>query len=135
MRLEAASDFSVMALSGAAQPGGLLNFLPFAIILVIFYVLILMPMQRRQKKVQEFQSALKVGDKVTMRVRATSGTHGFTLFGPDGNVLVPDSIYSAGGAPESYDFTVTKTGTYTFFCTQSNCGEGHTGMAGTFDIH
>ena len=36
-------------------------FLPFALILGIFYVMILMPMQRRQKKVQEFQGALKVG--------------------------------------------------------------------------
>jgi len=61
-----------MAMSGAAQPGGLLNFLPFALILVIFYVLILMPMQRRQKKVQEFQSALKVGDKVV----TTGGIYG-----------------------------------------------------------
>ena len=51
-------------MSGTGQPGGLLSFLPFAIILVIFYVLILMPMQRRQKKVQEFQESLKVGDKV-----------------------------------------------------------------------
>src|SRR4029453_15393686 len=72
MRLETASDSFVMAMSGAAQPGGLLNFLPFAIILVIFYVLILMPMQRRQKKVQEFQSALKVGDKVV----TTGGIYG-----------------------------------------------------------
>ena len=72
MRLETASDSFVMAMSGAAQPGGLLNFLPFAIILVILYVLILMPMQRRQKKVQEFQSALKVGDKVV----TTGGIYG-----------------------------------------------------------
>jgi len=72
MRLETASDSVVMAMSGAAQPGGLLNFLPFALILVIFYVLILMPMQRRQKKVQEFQSALKVGDKVV----TTGGIYG-----------------------------------------------------------
>ena len=54
------------------QPGGLLSFLPFAIILAIFYFLILMPMQRRQKKVQEFQDALKVGDKVV----TTSGIYG-----------------------------------------------------------
>ena len=59
-------------MSGAGQPGGLLSFLPFAIILVIFYVLILMPMQRRQKKVQEFQEALKVGDKVV----TTGGIYG-----------------------------------------------------------
>ena len=59
-------------MSGAGQPGSLLQFLPFAIILVIFYVLILMPMQRRQKKVQEFQEALKVGDKIV----TTGGIYG-----------------------------------------------------------
>jgi preprotein translocase subunit YajC len=37
-----------------------------------FYVLILMPMQRRQKKVQEFQAALKVGDKIV----TTGGIYG-----------------------------------------------------------
>ena len=59
-------------MSGAGQPGGLVSFLPFALILGIFYVLILMPMQRRQKKVLEFQSALKVGDKIV----TTGGIYG-----------------------------------------------------------
>lgn len=59
-------------MSGTGQPAGLLSFLPFAIILVIFYVLILMPMQRRQKKVQEFQESLKVGDRVV----TTGGIYG-----------------------------------------------------------
>ena len=61
-----------MAMSGSPEQGGLLSFLPFAIILAIFYFLILMPMQRRQKKVQEFQSALKVGDKII----TTGGIYG-----------------------------------------------------------
>ena len=61
-----------MAMSGTPQQGGLLSFLPFAIILAIFYFLILMPMQRRQKKVQEFQAALKVGDKII----TTGGIYG-----------------------------------------------------------
>ena len=39
-------------------------FLPFSLIMAIFYFLILMPMQRRQKQVQEFQEALKPGDRV-----------------------------------------------------------------------
>jgi preprotein translocase subunit YajC len=59
-------------MSGAGQPGGLVSFLPFAIILGIFYVMILMPMQKRQKKVQEFQNALKVGDKII----TTGGIYG-----------------------------------------------------------
>jgi preprotein translocase subunit YajC len=54
------------------QAGGLIQFLPFAMILAIFYFLILMPMKRRQKKVQDFQQALKVGDKIV----TTSGIHG-----------------------------------------------------------
>ena len=54
------------------QASGLIQFLPFAMILAIFYFLILMPMKRRQKKVQEFQQALNVGDKVVL----TSGIHG-----------------------------------------------------------
>jgi preprotein translocase subunit YajC len=38
--------------------------LPFALVLAIFYFIILMPMRRRQKKVEDFLGSLKVGDKV-----------------------------------------------------------------------
>ena len=48
------------------------QFLPFALILAIFYFIILMPMKRRQKKVAEFRDALKVGDKVI----TTAGIYG-----------------------------------------------------------
>jgi preprotein translocase subunit YajC len=53
-------------------PAGWISFVPFALILGIFYFLILMPMKRRQKKVEEFQQALKVGDKIV----TTSGIYG-----------------------------------------------------------
>ena len=46
------------------QTGVVSQILPLALVLGIFYFLILMPMQRKQKKVQEFQDALKVGDKI-----------------------------------------------------------------------
>jgi preprotein translocase subunit YajC len=62
----------VLAMSGSGQSSGLLQFLPFAMILAIFYFLILLPMQRRQKKVQVFQESLKVNDKVI----TTSGIYG-----------------------------------------------------------
>ena len=48
------------------------QFLPFALILAIFYFNILLPMKRRQKKVAEFRDALKVGDKVI----TTAGIYG-----------------------------------------------------------
>ena len=45
---------------------------PFALVLAIFYLVILLPMRRRQKKVQEFLQRLKVGDKVV----TTGGLYG-----------------------------------------------------------
>jgi preprotein translocase subunit YajC len=44
--------------------GGLLTFAPLLIIMVIFYVLLILPAQRRQKKTQAMLNALKTGDKV-----------------------------------------------------------------------
>lgn len=57
-----------------AQQGSslLIQFLPFAMILAIFYLMVLMPMRKRQKKVQEFQAALKPGDRVV----TTGGIYG-----------------------------------------------------------
>jgi len=61
-----------MAQPGPGQPSLWIQLFPFALMLLVFYVLVLLPMRRRQRKVQEFQSGLKVGDKVIM----TSGIHG-----------------------------------------------------------
>ena len=65
-------DPFMIAMAGSGQASGLTLILPYALILGIFYLLILMPMQRRQKKVQEFQEALKVGDKIV----TTGGIYG-----------------------------------------------------------
>ena len=46
----------------AASPW--VQLVPFAIVLAIFYFVILLPMKRRQKKVQSFLDGLKVGDRV-----------------------------------------------------------------------
>ena len=55
---------------------------PFAMMLVIFYVLVLMPSRKRQKKVQEFQAGLKVGD----RVITTGGIYGQVTRVTEGSV-------------------------------------------------
>jgi preprotein translocase subunit YajC len=65
-------EFVLFAAADMAQPSGLLAIAPYVIILGIFYFLILLPMNKRQKKVQEFQSSIKVGDKVI----TTSGMYG-----------------------------------------------------------
>jgi preprotein translocase subunit YajC len=54
-----------LALAASAdQVSPLVQLIPFALVLAIFYFVILMPMKKRQKKIQEFLAALKVGDKV-----------------------------------------------------------------------
>ena len=55
---------------------------PFAMMLVIFYLLVLMPTRKRQKKVQEFQAALKAGD----RVITTGGIYGQVVKVAEGTV-------------------------------------------------
>jgi preprotein translocase subunit YajC len=41
-----------------------IQLIPFALVLGIFYVVIMLPMRRRQKKIDDFLGSLKVGDKV-----------------------------------------------------------------------
>jgi preprotein translocase subunit YajC len=65
-------DPLVLAMSSLGDAGQITAILPFVLILAIFYFLILMPMQKRQKKVQEFQDSLKAGDKIV----TTSGIYG-----------------------------------------------------------
>ena len=61
-----------MASSGQEPASLWVQLFPFALMLLVFYVLVLLPMRKRQRKVQEFQSALKVGEKVI----TTSGIYG-----------------------------------------------------------
>ena len=59
----------------AAPPDGgspWLSFIPFLLVLAIFYFVILLPMKRKQQKVQAFLDALKVGDRVV----TTGGIYG-----------------------------------------------------------
>lgn len=59
-----------MNISQQAQPGGrgqgsfLTALLPFILVFVIFYLLIIMPSRKKQKKHQGMVEALKAGDKV-----------------------------------------------------------------------
>ena len=63
---------AAMAQPGQGSGNMLVQLFPFALMLGIFYLLVLMPMRKRQRKVQEFQSSLKVGD----RVITTGGIYG-----------------------------------------------------------
>src|SRR5271155_1706173 len=68
----AASGQLALLMQASGQPGGFAMFLPLVLIMVIFYFLMIMPAQRRQKKVAEMLKELKNGDKVI----TTGGIYG-----------------------------------------------------------
>jgi preprotein translocase subunit YajC len=53
-----------MGAPGPGAPSPWVQLIPFALVLGIFYFVILLPMKRRQQKVREFLAALKVGDQI-----------------------------------------------------------------------
>jgi preprotein translocase subunit YajC len=65
---------SVLAMGQPSQgsSSALMQLFPFVLMLGVFYLLVLMPMRKRQKKVQEFQAGLKIGD----RIITTGGIYG-----------------------------------------------------------
>lgn len=56
--------------------------LPWILVMGIFYLLLIMPQQKKQRKLQEMISALKAGDKVI-----TSGGIYGTVVGLEGNTV------------------------------------------------
>jgi preprotein translocase subunit YajC len=51
-------------LGSGGTAGGLLSLVPFVLIFVIFYFLLILPQQRKQKQLKLMLDALKKGDKV-----------------------------------------------------------------------
>lgn len=51
---------------------GLIKFLPYVAMIAVFYFLMIKPQQKRAKVEKEFESGLKVGDKIITK----SGIHG-----------------------------------------------------------
>ena len=81
-----AAPAAVVAMGAQPEGGGpfWVQLAPFALILGIFYFVILAPMRKRQKKVAEFQDSLKVGDKVV----TTSGLYGTVAKVGDASVQI-----------------------------------------------
>ncbi len=70
----------LLALQSSSQPSGFTLFLPLILIMVIFYFLMILPAQRRQKKVAQMLKNLKNGDKVI----TNGGIYG-TIVGLEGD--------------------------------------------------
>lgn len=76
---------------------------------------------------------LRSGDVVDFTISASQGVHGFELVGPGGQRLIPDVRFSGNNVIERR-VTLPAGGVYSYFCTNSLCGEGHSAMSGTFNV-
>jgi preprotein translocase subunit YajC len=79
------------SLAAAAIPPGLVSFLPFVLIIGVFYLLLIRPNQKRQQQWQKMLSELKPGDRIT----TTGGMRGTILSIKDDAIqlrIPPDNI-------------------------------------------
>ena len=62
--MNATESFVLAMAQPQGAPSPLVQLMPVVLVMAIFFFLVILPMRRRQTKVQEFLAALKVGDKV-----------------------------------------------------------------------
>lgn len=78
-------------LAPLALPSGFASFLPFLLIIVVFYFLLIRPQQSRQRKWQQMLGNLKTGDRIT----TTGGIRGVILAIKDDSIQLrvpPDNL-------------------------------------------
>jgi len=69
---------------GAAAPNPIMTFLPFVLIIVVFYFFMIRPQMKKQKEVAAFRNSLAKGDKVV----TTGGIYGKIVEMKDNTVLL-----------------------------------------------
>ena len=75
----------LMMPQGEGGGGGLMSFLPFILIIVIMYFLMIRPQMKRQKERKQMIEGVQKGDKII----TSGGVHGkITGFTDDGNTVI-----------------------------------------------
>src|ERR1700761_3863077 len=88
---------STLLLAGAIPPG-VIQFLPFILIIVVFYLLLIRPNQKKQQAWQQMLTNLKAGDKVT----TTGGIRGTII-------SVKDDAFQLRIPPDNIKLEVVKS--------------------------
>lgn len=71
------------------------------------------------------------GREAKFVIRSDGPRHGFSLIGPNGQTLI--NLNDVRATPIEHTLTL-EPGTYSYFCTFTLCGEGHTSMNGQFNV-
>ncbi len=96
--LPAGKPALALFLLASALPAGVTELLPFLLIILVFYFLLIRPNQNRQKKWQQMLSSLKSGDRIT-----TNG-------GIRGTILsIKDDVVQIRVAPDNIRLEVSRS--------------------------
>ena len=77
-------------------------------------------------------TGLKVGDEVKFTVTGDGGTHGFRLFGPNGQTIF--TLDPLGSNPSVHTIVIATEGTYQYICSRPTCSSEHNSMSGEFIV-
>ena len=83
---------------GGGSSSSLLTFAPFILIFAVFYFLMILPNQKKQKKWQEMLANIKSGDKIT----TTGGLRGTVI-------AIKDDAFQLRIPPDNIRLEVVKT--------------------------
>ncbi|MFT3739138.1 MAG: preprotein translocase subunit YajC [Breznakibacter sp.] len=64
--------FQLLQAPAQTAPNSYMQFLPFVLIIVVFYFFMIRPQMKRQKELRKFRESLKKGDKIV----TTGGIYG-----------------------------------------------------------
>lgn len=70
------AEFVATVTLAQAEGGGIATFLPLVLLVVVFYLLLIRPQQKRARKQRELVSSVEVGDRVV----TIGGLHGTVSF-------------------------------------------------------
>lgn len=93
----------ILAMAPTEGGGGIMDFLPLILIIVVFYLFMIRPQLKKQKEQKKFRENLAKGDKVT----TIGGLHGKIQEVKDNTVmleLAPNVVFKVEKSAISTDF-------------------------------
>lgn len=76
--------FQLLQAQPASAPNPYMQFLPFVLIIVVFYFFMIRPQMKRQKELRKFRESLKKGDKIV----TTGGIYGTVAEVKDDSIII-----------------------------------------------
>lgn len=79
-------------------------------------------------------AGILLGDTIELHITSNDVDHQFQVNNPDSGIALAPTNIAPNAAAVVKTFTITKNGTWVFFCPLTGCSPGHSSMFGTFTV-